>query len=66
MKKNIAMKTIGSDLELAIYHIRDKHTKPVILLGHSSGGGISQHVISLGREKVGGFVALAAVPGFGM
>lgn len=34
-------------------------------MGHSSGGGISQYLISTGLEKVGGFVALAAVPGFG-
>ncbi|KAI5843042.1 Alpha/Beta hydrolase protein [Morchella snyderi] len=70
--------TLALDVATAITHIRHLHnityaaTPPphrrrngVILCGHSSGGGLSQYLISRTLETVGGLVTLAAVPGFG-
>ncbi|EON60926.1 hypothetical protein W97_00136 [Coniosporium apollinis CBS 100218] len=37
----------------------------VVLVGHSSGGGLSQDVLSRGRVRVRGLVLAAAVPGYG-
>ncbi|RPB06011.1 alpha/beta-hydrolase [Choiromyces venosus 120613-1] len=53
------------DVVLAIAHIRSKHSKDVIIMGHSSGGGLSQYILDRNMEKLGGLVTLAAVPGFG-
>ncbi|RPB07927.1 alpha/beta-hydrolase [Morchella conica CCBAS932] len=69
--------TLALDIATAITHIRHLHniTYPstptpnrqngVILCGHSSGGGLSQYLISRSLETVGGLITLAAVPGFG-
>lgn len=37
----------------------------VVLVGHSSGGGLSQDALSRGRVRVRGLVLAAAVPGYG-
>lgn len=39
--------------------------REVVLVGHSSGGGLAQYVLSEGDVKVKGLVLAAAVPGFG-
>jgi pimeloyl-ACP methyl ester carboxylesterase len=53
------------DVVLAIAHIRSKHSKNVIIAGHSSGAGLAQYILDGDMERFGGFVALAGVPGFG-
>lgn len=39
--------------------------REVLLVGHSSGGGLSQGILSDGELKVKGLALLGAVPGFG-
>jgi pimeloyl-ACP methyl ester carboxylesterase len=39
--------------------------REAVLVGHSSGGGLSQFILSEGDVKVKGLVLVAAVPGFG-
>ncbi|KAG0637753.1 Alpha/Beta hydrolase protein [Tuber brumale] len=53
------------DVVLAIAHIRSKHSKNVIIAGHSSGAGLAQYILDRNMEKLGALVALAGVPGFG-
>lgn len=62
---DLAKHALALDVTLAIGHIRSKHSKNVIVMGHSSGGGLVQYVLDGDMEKLGGLVTLAAVPGFG-
>ncbi|PWW77671.1 alpha/beta-hydrolase [Tuber magnatum] len=56
---------LALDVALVIAHIRSKHSKNAVIMGHSSGGGLAQYILDRDMEKLGGLVTLAAVPGFG-
>jgi len=60
-----AKHALALDVTIAIRHIRSKHSKHAIIMGHSSGGGLAQYILDRNMEELGGLVALAAVPGFG-
>ena len=44
---------------------RGKKSRDPVLLGHSSGGGLAQYLLSEGRAKTEALVLCGAVPGFG-
>ncbi|CUS14260.1 unnamed protein product [Tuber aestivum] len=56
---------LALDVALVIAHIRSKHPNNVIIIGHSSGGGLAQYILDKDMEKLGGLVTLAGTPGFG-
>ncbi|KAJ1303847.1 hypothetical protein OPQ81_008267 [Rhizoctonia solani] len=59
---------LADDVAAALTFIRKRHPNagPTTLVGHSSGGGLSQHVIDSGKgEGVGKLVVLAGIPSFG-
>ncbi|KAF7512352.1 hypothetical protein GJ744_001920 [Endocarpon pusillum] len=58
--------TLATDLVAAIEEIeRREGAKRVVLVGHSSGGGLSQLVLSKGLAKAQGLALVAAIPNFG-
>ncbi|CAE6448006.1 unnamed protein product [Rhizoctonia solani] len=59
---------LADDVATALRFIRKQHPSagPTTLVGHSSGGGLCQHVIDSGKgEGVGKLVVLAGIPSFG-
>ncbi|CAE6472577.1 unnamed protein product [Rhizoctonia solani] len=59
---------LAEDVAAALGFIRRRHPNagPTTLVGHSSGGGLSQHVVDAGKgEGVGKLVVLAGIPSFG-
>ncbi|KAF8699633.1 Alpha/beta hydrolase family, partial [Rhizoctonia solani] len=59
---------LADDVAAGLKFIRERHPNagPTTLVGHSSGGGLSQHVIDSGKgEGVGKLVVLAGIPSFG-
>ncbi|CAE6526597.1 unnamed protein product [Rhizoctonia solani] len=61
-------RVLADDVASALKFIRKRHPNagPTTLVGHSSGGGLSQHVIDSGKgESVGKLVVLAGIPSFG-
>jgi len=62
---DLAKHALALDVTLAIGHIRSKYSKNIVIMGHSSGGGLVQYIIDRNMERLGGLVTLAAVPGFG-
>ena len=56
---------LGNDLVAAIKEVETKEGSEVVLVGHSSGGGLSQFVVNEGDVKVKGLALLDAVPGTG-
>ncbi len=54
------------DLLAGIRWAQDRERgEPVVLVGHSSGGGLSQYILSEGDVRVRALALLGAVPGFG-
>lgn len=58
-------KALESDLVAGIRYVQDMENSEVVLVGHSSGGGLSQAVLSTGDVSVKGLALLGAVPAFG-
>lgn len=56
---------LASDLVAAIEWVQIREKSEVMLVGHSSGGGLSQAVLSDGLASVKALALLGAVPGFG-
>jgi len=62
------IRSLASDLIAAVDHIMRETGREVALVGHSSGGGLSQYIISeglLGDRKVKGLALCAGTPCFG-
>jgi pimeloyl-ACP methyl ester carboxylesterase len=55
----------AKDLIAGIRYVEEKEGQEVVLVGHSSGGGLSQLILSKGDVKVKGVALLGAVPAFG-
>jgi pimeloyl-ACP methyl ester carboxylesterase len=55
----------GDDLVAAIRVVEQEEGRGVVLVGHSSGGGLAQFLVSEGEVKVGGLALLDAIPGTG-
>ncbi|KAF8603369.1 hypothetical protein BDV93DRAFT_523434 [Ceratobasidium sp. AG-I] len=59
---------LADDVAAALAFIKARHegSGPITLVGHSSGGGLSQHVVDSGKGVgVGKLVVLAGIPSFG-
>ena len=57
---------LADDVVAAIQWVQERENgQEVVLVGHSSGGGLSQFILSEGEVRVRGLVLAAAVPGFG-
>lgn len=56
---------LGDDLVAGIKAVEEKEGQQVVLVGHSSGGGLSQFLLNEGDIKVKGLALLGAVPGTG-
>ncbi|KAG8728452.1 hypothetical protein FRC11_011043 [Ceratobasidium sp. 423] len=59
---------LADDVAAALKFIHKRHPNagPTTIVGHSSGGGLSQHVVDSGKaEGVGKLVVLAGIPSFG-
>ncbi|KAH8655891.1 Alpha/Beta hydrolase protein [Xylariales sp. PMI_506] len=58
-------RALADDLLAAIRAVEKREEEDVVLVGHSSGGGLSQLILSEGNVKVKGLALLGAVPGSG-
>ncbi|KAF4977144.1 hypothetical protein FZEAL_6287 [Fusarium zealandicum] len=58
-------RALSDDLVAAIEWVQAREETEVMLVGHSSGGGLSQGVLGDGRANVKAFALLSAVPAFG-
>lgn len=56
---------LASDLVAAIEWVQEREKSEVMLVGHSSGGGLSQGVLSDGQANVKALALLGAIPGYG-
>lgn len=56
---------LGGDLVAGIQWVQAREGSEVVLVGHSSGGGLSQAVLSEGKVDVKALALLGAVPAFG-
>jgi pimeloyl-ACP methyl ester carboxylesterase len=57
---------VATDVVAAIEEIEKREGgKRVVLVGHSSGGGLSQLILTRGLAKVQGLALVAAIPNFG-
>ncbi|VUC27308.1 unnamed protein product [Clonostachys rosea] len=56
---------LSDDLVAGLRWVEQRENRRVVLVGHSSGGGLSQGVLSEGRVDVEGLALLGAVPGYG-
>ena len=56
---------LTDDVLAALRYVENKHGEKVLLVGHSSGGGLSQGMLGDTRAKVRGLALLGAVPCFG-
>ncbi|KAH7320081.1 Alpha/Beta hydrolase protein [Stachybotrys elegans] len=56
---------LADDLVAGIRWVQDREDSEVVLVGHSSGGGLGQDVLSQGLVTVKGLALLGAVPAFG-
>ncbi|KFA60869.1 hypothetical protein S40285_04828 [Stachybotrys chlorohalonatus IBT 40285] len=56
---------LADDLVASIRWVQDREGGEVVLVGHSSGGGLSQDILSQGDVSVKGLALLGAVPAFG-
>lgn len=68
------LKTLASDLQFAFTWVeayeaakRDGNfeQRDLVLVGHSSGGGLAQYFVGKGMGKVGGLVVFAGIPSYG-
>ncbi|ROT43452.1 alpha/beta-hydrolase [Sodiomyces alkalinus F11] len=58
-------RALEEDALAAIRWVREREGDDMLLVGHSSGGGISQSILSDKRLRVRGLALLGAIPGFG-
>jgi pimeloyl-ACP methyl ester carboxylesterase len=67
-------RTLGNDLTAGIKYVERLESRrqeenaedvKVVLVGHSSGGGLSQMILNTGKIKVSGLALVAAIPIFG-
>lgn len=56
---------LADDFVTGIKYVQEKEGQDVVLVGHSSGGGLSQFVLGEGDVKVKGLVLAGAIPAFG-
>lgn len=56
---------LTDDVLGAVRYVEEEHGEKVLLVGHSSGGGLSQGMLADGKVKVKGLALLGAVPCFG-
>lgn len=59
------LRTFVQEAALAINHITSLHSTAPVVMGHSSGGGVIQYVVSYDVATVSGVALLGAVSGFG-
>ena len=53
---------VRDDVECAIAHIKERHGKAPVLVGHSFNGGILQYLLCSKAIHAPGLVLIAAVP----
>ncbi|KPM34698.1 hypothetical protein AK830_g11872 [Neonectria ditissima] len=58
-------RALAGDLVAGIEWVQAREGSEVVLVGHSSGGGLSQAILSEGRVNVKGLALLGAVPAYG-
>jgi pimeloyl-ACP methyl ester carboxylesterase len=65
-------RTLANDLLVGIKHMQDLEKErngndkvEVVLVGHSSGGGLSQFLLSEGDVKAKALILIGSIPGFG-
>ena len=58
-------RALSDDLVAGVEWVQAREGSEVILAGHSSGGGLSQGILSEGRVDVKALVLLGAVPAYG-
>ncbi|KAL2759601.1 hypothetical protein ACRALDRAFT_1074171 [Sodiomyces alcalophilus JCM 7366] len=58
-------RALEEDALAAIRWVQEREGDDVLLVGHSSGGGISQSILSKKRLRVKGLALLGAIPNFG-
>ncbi|WDK10014.1 hypothetical protein CGRA01v4_01293 [Colletotrichum graminicola] len=58
-------RNLADDAVAAIKWVRERQGSEVMLVGHSSGGGLSQGILSARQARVKGLALLGAVPAFG-
>jgi pimeloyl-ACP methyl ester carboxylesterase len=58
-------RALSDDLVAGVEWVQAREGSEVILVGHSSGGGLSQGILSEGRVDVKALVLLGAVPAYG-
>lgn len=56
---------LADDAVAGIKWVEEKEGRKVVLVGHSSGGGLGQLILNRGGVRVKGLALLGAVPGFG-
>jgi pimeloyl-ACP methyl ester carboxylesterase len=56
---------LANDVVAGIRFVQEREGQEVVLIGHSSGGGLSQFILSERDVRVKGLVLMGAVPGFG-
>ncbi|KAI5926009.1 Alpha/Beta hydrolase protein [Camillea tinctor] len=61
----VTKRDLGDDLVAGIKAVEEREGSHVVLVGHSSGGGLSQFILSEGDVQVKGLALLGAVPGNG-
>lgn len=59
------MRVLADDLVAALRHVQTLHGAEVVLVGHSSGGGLAQYALDEGLVEARGLALLAATPCFG-
>lgn len=57
--------SLANDALAALQWVQERQGSEALLVGHSSGGGISQGILSAKQAQVKGLALLGAVPGFG-
>ncbi|KAH9893889.1 alpha/beta-hydrolase [Xylariomycetidae sp. FL2044] len=65
MLYTVTKRQLGDDLVAGIRAVQQREGSKVVLVGHSSGGGLSQFILSEGDVKVRALALLGAVPGTG-
>jgi pimeloyl-ACP methyl ester carboxylesterase len=58
-------RALADDVVAGLQWVQKVEGKEVVLVGHSSGGGLSQYILSEKNVTVKGLALLGAVPGFG-
>lgn len=58
-------RALANDLVSGIKYVEGKEKTEVVLVGHSSGGGLSQIILDAGDVNVAGLVLAASIPCYG-